>query len=426
LVGGMTQLKNHGDNLRVLADALKDPAERARLSRDYVDNGSDSILGSVIGNMPFYGDVGRAVSRVFGDPDKYFSDKDINSLVNGLNQRANYTDQLTGFLQQRMDTGSLMPEHKALLTGNYSGLSDRQVVSVIDLSQRIGLLSPNSSLEAFKQNTTVGQALGLAENYNPTQNIYATAVAAPMAVLEAYSAARQLNVTLDGLRNAGAQALAQGLDNPFAFEPFRRGTEAAMGLAMRVERSLVHLGENIALKLLGKVPFVSKDYLKSWRSRLNGGMGAEGELAFDMVFRPLADANGRGVFREVTDRFKVGSNNGIDRTIVTNSGNYLDFEIKVSQASKWASSFSPDQKKGAAFFVKDRLERIANDVGNPARAEAQARLDAIRFGEAVKGYAIVGKEVYSRGSKVDFEIRTWDKNVTKSNNTMQTRFGRSI
>jgi hypothetical protein len=183
-----------------------------------------------------------------------------------------------------------------------------------------------------------------------------------------------------------------------------------MGIAMRAERSLIAMGATAGNALLRRFKLVAGKTINKIEGHLSRIRGNEGELAFDLLFSPMVKSDGTGLFKRSLE-FKYGQNGGIDRTLETNAGKFIDFEVKVSKTRNWAD-LSAAQAKGAGFFVPDRLGRVAGEAGNPLSDLAKSRLAT---GGPWTGYIITGRNTYSAGSKVEFSLQPWSKGVKSTN-----------
>lgn len=405
---GLRALDDHSAHLRELADVLEnDPDERVRLMKEYDEHGAESTLGAVIGGGGPMGDL----ARLFGVE----TSKDVPvQLIGTLRGAANYTSDAVGIfrdaVQQGIPLDKLPPTGRALLTGDLSGLDSSQSAAVIEQMSRMRLINPEQTHSLFVEHTTAGRVLDFASSTNAIQTGVAMIPTAASA-LASYSLAKALNSGIDRLVSLG-----KGIgDNPLVSSEFRQGTEEAVELAIRFERTLLNMGEKALMSRLRALkPVFNGKSFKSWEGKLSGKLGRLGETAVDLVFGAMSSQDGAGLFREITDRFKYGSNGGIDRTLVTNAGKYIDLEVKASGGSSWPA-IRGDQKKGAAFFVRDRLRKIAAKPGHPAQAEAAARVRAIDAGLKPRGYAIVTRNAFApRPSSIETQIRDWDRNVSLS------------
>jgi hypothetical protein len=404
---GLVALDEHAAHLLELAGVLEnDTAERARLVEEYDEYGADSTLGAVIGGGGPMGELARLLGVEVS--------RDVpHQLIASLRQASEYTSAVVNVYEEGIQQGLALDElpaaGRALLTGDLSGLDSSESAAVIEQMSRMRLISPEQTHSLFRDHTTIGRVLDFASSTNAIQTGVAL-IPTAAAALASYSLARELNAKVDRLVSIGKGAG----DNPLVLPAFREGAEEAVQLAVRFERTLLNMGEKALMSRLRALkPVFNGKSFKSWEGRLNEDLGVLGETAVDLVFGAISSEDGTGLFREITDRFKYGSNKGIDRTLVTNSGKYIDLEVKASGGSRWPE-FNSDQKKGAAFFVRDRLEKIASTPGHPAREEAKARVRAIDMGFKPQGYAIVTRNAFARPSSIETQIRLWDRTVSLS------------
>src|SRR5262249_51003978 len=240
---GLARISRHAGNLRSLIDSLNDPTERAMLVQDYMENGTESVLGAVIGDKPFYGPMVRGFSRLFGT--SFPSDEQIVGIVSMLTEAAERTDALVGQFSQAAGEGSLTTVQRAFVTGDMTGLSEREKYQVFDYALQTRMLSPNSFADAYRQETVAGQVMSLAESVNCPQSLLAVTSAGLAGVLDVFSAAKRIAPYIEQLKNLGA-----GVDNPFLIPGFKGAVGEAMELAIRLERSALRLGENVLLSAL--------------------------------------------------------------------------------------------------------------------------------------------------------------------------------
>jgi hypothetical protein len=120
----LERLAEHSESARELIKALQDPAERERLLAEYCSDGLNSVMGSVLGEQPFYGPLGRMLGI----------QPNVDTLIARLELSAQRTTSLAEGLDGALVRGETLPnELRAVLTGDVSGLSRLEGYRAIDL-----------------------------------------------------------------------------------------------------------------------------------------------------------------------------------------------------------------------------------------------------------------------------------------------------
>ncbi len=384
---------------RLLANALEDPVKSAELLREHRENGDQSLLGAIFTEMPVFGPLARTLGFGTG-----YSAEDMAA---SLRMRADRLDASASYLERVIRAGTDTPLDRALATGDLRGLTGQQATVAIDLSMRAGLITPAEGNALFAQHTVPGRIREVATDFNPVQSGYEVLIGGAAAAVGLYASMTSLQPVIDRMSSFQFDA---GTDNPFSVPGFATLVEEGMGIAMRAERSLVAMGATAGNALLRRFKLVAGKTIERFEGRLSAIRGNEGELAFDLLFSPMVKADGTGLFKRSLE-FKYGRNGGIDRTLETNAGKFIDFELKVTKNPRWPDLSGP-QAKGAGFFVPDRLGRVAGEAGNPLSDLAKSRLAT---GGPWTGYIITGRNTYSAGSKVEFSLQPWSKGGKSTN-----------
>jgi len=410
----LDRLSFHASSLRELAAALRDPRERRILLDEYFAQGTESVLGSYIGDQPTYGFLGR-LFRV---------EPNIDGIIRRLETQARFTDAFVGEFTGRLESGAtLAPHERALLTGDISGLNSGQAFTVIDAMVRLGLANPNEAFDLMRQ---ANAALDMAAGASTVVNLYEMIQVGSGAIIAGYASLRQLNAKtaqlLEDVRNFRVNNPTLDIDDPFRIPGVRETFAEAVALALRAERSVLRLMQRGLLSRARWIDrLIPRSVRQHWMGHQNRALGAMGEFAVDLVLAPLIDPAGGRLFRASTDRYKIpGSEQGIDRTLTTNDGRLIDLEIKVSATHRWPT-FEGDVRAGATVSVPRRLTDLTRSraASLADRQAAAARLADLAEGRAtIRGYAIVGRHVYT-GKPIEVQVRDWDSNVYRA-----TRRGR--
>ena len=146
------------------------------------------------------------------------------------------------------------------------------------------------------------------------------------------------------------------------------------------------------------------------------------------MFQDFTTQIDESAFERVATDLKNGRDNGVDLMVLTRAGLWQGIEVNASKGHRFIG-LKGQQTKGAQFFLKNRLGKIANKKsGFGSVPDAVARLaDDIQTtnNKRYKGYVVTISDVYKR--RPDTRILNWDSNfASELSRANRGRSGRGI
>jgi YD repeat-containing protein len=402
-----------------MADILRtnDRATLHELEGDFISGGENSILGNLFGLlsatefMPGLGQsLRQSAMRVFSSTEQFRQEWAQRAL-----DYAGLMVDMADSLESKIRTRTLNDIDRAYLHGDLSGLAELDVDRVLATWKQMSFITPSKAIEA--KGGLKAALLNASQTLDPFRYISEIAVGGSLA---AWNTARNYSRFTEAvpqlLRRVRQEFAGRSFDNVLSSPLVQSEVEHVAALAFRFERSALRMVEQAGIRKLGKFAKILPESVQKWMSSklrsAQGGMntilGVLTEGAVEMALKPLVEA---GFYRSMTARFKWGNDQGIDRVLTTSSGQNIFLEIKGSTGS--SASFSYAQRKGAAKYIPRALGDVARYSPDPSTRNAASDLRAgLRYVPA-SGYAVAGLQLYSLPSKMRFEIRTWNNNVSK-------------
>lgn len=288
-----------------------DLADFVTRTNSFIDEQSSPILVAGTGSM----DIGRRI---------------LNS--ESVQKLRELSINISGFIDEKV----------GLAVDKYNG----GIAAIRDIAVDIAASDP-TAIKQFAAHlaTKTNELIGQDAPFNAMEIVASPAITASGVI----RGAAQITGLPELLDSLGDIKLDRNLGNP----AIRKVLGEAVELGLRVEQA----GEGIV-----------RHYLKRTGRLMEGfGTGTGAEFAVQAIFQAskLFSEVTFGSLRAIGDKgffdLKNHSDNGIDILVrEKDSGKYVGFEVKASVGGI-APRLRGGQQDGAAIFILDRLERIAND-----------------------------------------------------------------